>query len=167
MNDSFAEDGIVYILTNAAMPGMVKVGFTKQSLANRIAELSSSTAVPTPFAIAAYFKSAAPQEHERKSHDALKACRVRGREFFRCSVLDAVRAVEGAVGHPPEFSTIARDTSPRRLRCTQCDSVTWLRPAMDTEQWICGYCRHSQPLGQHEPPPLGDLGLSKVRTRHS
>lgn len=39
---------IVYILTNEAMPGLVKVGRT-EDLSTRIASLNSSTGVPLPF----------------------------------------------------------------------------------------------------------------------
>ncbi|MBS0606514.1 MAG: GIY-YIG nuclease family protein [Verrucomicrobia bacterium] len=40
---------IVYILTNACMPGLVKIGVTATSIDQRIKELSNSTAVPLPF----------------------------------------------------------------------------------------------------------------------
>ncbi len=40
---------IIYILTNEAMPGYVKIGKTTTSLEQRIKELSSSTSIPLPF----------------------------------------------------------------------------------------------------------------------
>ena len=40
---------IIYILTNEAMPGYVKIGKTTTSLEQRIAELSRSTSIPLPF----------------------------------------------------------------------------------------------------------------------
>ena len=40
--------GFVYVLTNTSMPGIVKIGLTK-NIKNRITNLSSRTAVPTPF----------------------------------------------------------------------------------------------------------------------
>jgi len=42
-------NGIIYVLTNDAMPGYVKVGKTSSSLEQRIAELSRSTSIPLPF----------------------------------------------------------------------------------------------------------------------
>ena len=39
----------VYILTNEAMPGLVKIGFTEGSVENRISNLSSATGVPLPY----------------------------------------------------------------------------------------------------------------------
>ena len=41
---------IIYVLTNEAIPGMVKIGCTHgESVEDRIAQLSASTAVPLPF----------------------------------------------------------------------------------------------------------------------
>lgn len=39
----------VYVLTNEAMPGIVKIGLTDGSVETRIAGLSSTTAIPLPF----------------------------------------------------------------------------------------------------------------------
>lgn len=39
---------IVYVLSNEAMPGYVKVGRTTTSLEQRVRELSRSTSVPLP-----------------------------------------------------------------------------------------------------------------------
>uniref|UniRef100_UPI0040486447 GIY-YIG nuclease family protein n=1 Tax=Cyanobium sp. TaxID=2164130 RepID=UPI0040486447 len=41
-------DGIVYVLTNPAMPGMVKIGKTSRAMDARLNELYS-TGVPLPF----------------------------------------------------------------------------------------------------------------------
>lgn len=40
---------IVYVLTNEAMPGLVKIGLTTDSVESRITQLSASTGVPLPF----------------------------------------------------------------------------------------------------------------------
>lgn len=40
---------IIYILTNEAMPGYVKIGKTTTGLEQRVNELSRSTSVPLPF----------------------------------------------------------------------------------------------------------------------
>lgn len=40
---------IIYVLTNEAMPGIVKIGMTTDDVSVRIAALSSATGVPLPF----------------------------------------------------------------------------------------------------------------------
>jgi T5orf172 domain len=74
---------IVYILTNQAMPGMVKIGFTKDELAWRIKGLYN-TSVPLPFELfyACEVKDCA--QVEALLHDAFDDHRVsKSREFFR------------------------------------------------------------------------------------
>ena len=40
---------IIYVLTNEAMPGLVKIGMTEDSAEARIKDLSAPTGVPIPF----------------------------------------------------------------------------------------------------------------------
>ncbi len=42
---------VIYVLTNEAMPGLVKIGLTAESLESRLAQLSSATGVPLPFEV--------------------------------------------------------------------------------------------------------------------
>ena len=91
--------GWVYILTNPAMPGLVKIGLTTRNPSARSAELTAATGVPLPFVIAwsravsdcAYVESAV--------HRMLDDRRVSGkREFFRCNVATARQVIEAAAG---------------------------------------------------------------------
>ncbi|MEN9595630.1 MAG: hypothetical protein RL236_64, partial [Pseudomonadota bacterium] len=43
--------GYIYVLANSAMPDLVKVGKTTRTPAERAAELSKVTGVPTPFIV--------------------------------------------------------------------------------------------------------------------
>jgi len=84
--------GYVYVLSNPAMPGLVKIGCTDRSPQDRVSELSASTGVPTPFVleVAAYFLD--HSEVERELHTALAEHRVRGgRESFSLSIESARR----------------------------------------------------------------------------
>jgi hypothetical protein len=77
--------GIVYILTNAAMPGLVKIGITESNVEDRIKGLDN-TSVPVPFECfyAAQVTDAA--KIERAIHEAFGDHRLRkNREFFRIS----------------------------------------------------------------------------------
>ena len=79
-NDS---KGIVYVLTNPAMPGLVKIGMTKQKeVTDRLNQLFT-TGVPAPFhcSFAGYVDDA--RKVERAFHEAFKPNRYTPkREFF-------------------------------------------------------------------------------------
>jgi hypothetical protein len=86
---------IIYILTNEAMPGYVKIGRTSTSLEQRIRELSASTSVPLPFTCfyACTVKDAIFVEHQL--HDAFDNIRVNPkREFFQISPERVVSALK-------------------------------------------------------------------------
>ena len=40
---------VVYILTNEAMPGLIKIGYTDNTIEKRMKELSRHSGVPLPF----------------------------------------------------------------------------------------------------------------------
>ena len=74
---------IIYVLTNEAMPGYVKIGKTTTSLEQRIRELSASTSVPMPFT--AYYACTVHDAGfvEHQLHDAFGDNRTNPRrEFF-------------------------------------------------------------------------------------
>jgi hypothetical protein len=81
--------GIVYILTNEAMPGLIKIGITGTALEQRMLQLDT-TSVPLPFEC--YYAATVDDEAkvEKAMHTAFGDHRVRSsREFF---ALDAFRA---------------------------------------------------------------------------
>jgi len=93
--------GYVYILSNPAMPGLLKIGHTTGRLATRVTQLSSSTGVPKPFAVEASFYAEHPKEEEARVHEALRHFRAPGREFFSLSTRDAIRCCEEVLGKKP------------------------------------------------------------------
>lgn len=95
--------GYVYVLSNEQMPGLVKVGFTTRDVAQRVAELSSGTGVPSPFVIEAVFATAEPEKHEREVHDRLGDNRLEGKEFFREDLRTALRLVADICGSEPKY----------------------------------------------------------------
>ena len=85
--------GHVYVLTNEAFPGLVKVGMTTRPVSQRVRELQS-TGVPYPFEVAHSVRVPDCAVAERIIHAKLKEHRVNdGREFFRLPVSDAIAAV--------------------------------------------------------------------------
>lgn len=80
----------VYILTNKAMPGLIKIGHTGGSANARAMSLSSTTGVPLPFDVAwtaEVVSSDAAYRLERAAHKTLFEFRINGaREFFELPV---------------------------------------------------------------------------------
>lgn len=73
----------VYVLTNPAMPGLVKLGQTQDSAKTRIAQLYT-TGLPFPFTLEFACRVENPAEVEQALHTAFAPQRVNPRrEFFR------------------------------------------------------------------------------------
>ena len=85
--------GRVYVLTNQAMPHLVKIGYTQGSVGKRAKELSS-TGVPTPFVVRYIRKTGNCRALEKHVHAYLNQYRVqKKKEFFNVSVKDAILAI--------------------------------------------------------------------------
>jgi hypothetical protein len=82
---------VVYVLTNPAMPGLVKIGYTAQENANaRIAQLYT-TGVPVPFSIEYACRVENAGEVEKALHTAFSPNRINPkREFFRIEPEQAI-----------------------------------------------------------------------------
>ena len=89
--------GIVYVLTNQAMPGIVKIGMTtRNNIDERMRELFS-TGVPVPFECA--FACTVPTSNcakiEKALHTAFAPNRVHAsREFFKITPTQAIAILE-------------------------------------------------------------------------
>ena len=85
---------IVYVLTNALMPGLVKIGWTNGNVEARLKELSAVPGVPLPFQchFAAEVDDAA--RTEKVLHELFSEYRVNPRrEFFRIDAEKVVLAI--------------------------------------------------------------------------
>jgi len=79
------------------MPGLIKIGHTKTSVEERLAQLNS-TSVPVPFNLSASFHVLNPSEIEKSIHKALQPYRYnKSREFFNISARDAISEVIGII----------------------------------------------------------------------
>ena len=102
--------GVVYVLSNPSMPGLVKIGHTTRDIESRVAELSSGTSVPERFRIEATFASPNPSGDEAKVHELLKAAkRSQGREFFELGVDRAIEIVRKVIGRDPCWPRLVPD----------------------------------------------------------
>lgn len=86
------EVGFVYVISNEAMPGMVKFGVTQTSPAQRAKELVS-TGVPAQFDVDYFCVVYNPYDLETTVHNALGEHRARG-EWFAISPLEAIAAIQ-------------------------------------------------------------------------
>ena len=87
------KSGYVYILTNDAMPGQLKIGMTTREPDQRARELSRSSGVALSFVVA--FAEAVPDAEaaEKLIHKRLDKFRTnRRREFFELPLKDARKA---------------------------------------------------------------------------
>ena len=106
-----ASVGYIYCLSNPAMPGLVKIGYTNRSTARRVSELSygtdgsSATGVPLPFEIVKDWRVPAEKsfEIEQAIHRRLHEHRIeahgkrQAKEFFRLTTFEAREKIEAAL----------------------------------------------------------------------
>jgi len=86
--------GRVYVLSNKAMPGLLKIGYTMNTVEGRVKELSIATGVPTEFVIEYQMECRDPVGVEARSHSVLEAKRYnKSREFFAISLEEAVQVI--------------------------------------------------------------------------
>lgn len=102
--------GFIYVLANASMPDVYKVGMTTRSPNARAFEVSNATGVPTPFDVVYYAEVAEPMMQEKRVHKLLADYRVNnGREFFKAHLWTIIQAIQAPDTHftsdePPIYS---------------------------------------------------------------
>jgi T5orf172 domain len=85
---------IVYVLTNEAMPGLIKIGRTNGDLATRVKTLYQNPGVPLPFEVFYACEVADATFVEKQLHDAFGDHRIsQRREFFRLAPERATAAL--------------------------------------------------------------------------
>ncbi len=87
--------GWVYVITNKAMPDLVKVGFSTKDPDLRAKELGS-TGTPHPYKVQYEVLVENPYLVEQKTHKVLRKNK-EGKEWFRCEVGDAITAIKTVV----------------------------------------------------------------------
>lgn len=76
--------GVVYAAINAAMPGLVKIGYTERNLPARMLQLSRATGVPSPFHCYCAARTKHAAKLEKALHEFFQEFRyTQNREFFR------------------------------------------------------------------------------------
>lgn len=89
--------GFVYVLSNPAMPGLVKVGWTGKLTESRAKKLQT-TGVPVAFNVEFRALTSKPEAVEAAAHEILANFRISsGREFFQVTATVATDAVRTAL----------------------------------------------------------------------
>ncbi len=88
--------GWVYVMSNKAMPGLVKVGYSMKDPEARADELQHTG---SPFRPEVEFEAMVeePRDVEQRAHRALQNC-LEAKEWFRCTPEQAVVALRTAMG---------------------------------------------------------------------
>jgi len=108
MNPLKNKRGYIYVASNKAMPGLVKIGMTTKKPRERLKELYT-TGVPVPFNLVFEQSVKDPRYAEKILHNKLASCRVtKKREFFE---LDAGSAVQIAGRTLANLKTVQRSRS--------------------------------------------------------
>lgn len=127
--------GIVYVLTNPAMPGLIKIGHsTHLNVEKRAAELSANTGVPLPFEGDFSVPVEYPRQREADIHTRLAQYRVSpDREFFRIEYLNALHVVADVL-----WTTYHRAADPKD-------------PRLDLLQFMRCYLAHMRQMHDKHP----------------
>jgi len=85
----------VYVLTNATIPGLIKIGYTKNLPEKRVKQINASTGVAEDFEVAWAFACYNGIELEQEVHKYCEAFRHNNkREFFKMTVDEAKAVIE-------------------------------------------------------------------------
>lgn len=87
-------DQWVYIMSNPSVPGLLKIGYTKNEPEYRAKQLSSSTGVALPYKVEWAFQCFNGEALEHEVHHELESYRVnQHREFFDIPLNEAKEAI--------------------------------------------------------------------------
>lgn len=86
--------GWVYVISNPAMPGIIKVGYSTKDPAMRAQELNH-TGSPHPYSVQYETLVWEPYSLEQRVHKVLYS-KLEGKEWFRCTVHEAIAAIQSS-----------------------------------------------------------------------
>lgn len=98
--------GYIYVLTNPAMPGLVKIGRSIHGGVKRAAQLDC-TSVPLPFEVAFEILVDDVEQAEKLAHESLAKYRINpSREFFNVSEDLAIEQITALFVHSLGYSLV-------------------------------------------------------------
>ena len=93
------ETGFVYVLSTREQPHLLKIGYTRRPIADRVAEINRATGVAVPFGVRKLWIVKNPRAVEATVHALLGPYRLRDdREFFLMEFREARTIIDRCVG---------------------------------------------------------------------
>ena len=129
--------GIIYILSNPRMPGLLKIGCTTRPVEERLSELNRSTSAPAPFVPEAFFYSEHPYEDEKAIHSRLVRARLTDREFFEIGLEEALSVCELVCKRCSDKGPVGQPTL-----CTRCGGSLHVSYTLSgcRKEVVCTHC---------------------------
>jgi len=115
--------GWVYVITNKAMPNLIKVGYSLKDPNLRANDLDN-TGSPHPYVVQYEALVYEPLEIEQRVHTTLSDFK-EGKEWFNCSLGEAVTAIRKVIGNSAILETIREEIEEQK---TQTDKAVNLEP---------------------------------------
>jgi hypothetical protein len=153
---------IVYVLSNSAMPGLIKIGRTTQEDAKVRIDQLYSTGVPVPFTLEYACKVPNSEEVESALHFAFPPSRINPkREFFRMEADQAIAILKLLHKEDATAELAHQPTTVDATSIAAADELTKRRPHLDFQQM-------GIPIGETLQSTHGDtvvtvLGPRKVK----
>jgi hypothetical protein len=133
--------GWVYVLSNRAMPGLLKIGYSTKDPVLRVQELDG-TGLPYPFEVEYDVLVISPKNIEQLVHLELADMR-EAKEFFRLSVSQAVDAISRVL-ESLEQDAIAEKWTNKELDdkkiAVEENFPSQGRPIVGMMKYTCRYC---------------------------
>lgn len=142
--------GWIYIISNEAMPGIVKIGYSTKDPKLRAEELNH-TGSPHPYIVEYEILIEEPFQMEQKVHKILSSKRER-KEWFRCSVEDAIMTIrtvaKSSIIYENILTTLRYKSgttdlhTPDYYKCSNCGTINTVAMHIGkTQQVHCASCK--------------------------
>ncbi|MGA5039271.1 GIY-YIG nuclease family protein [Streptomyces capoamus] len=128
--------GVIYILANSLIPGVLKIGRTNRESTERAREISRATGVPTEYEVIYDQIVSDASAAEKELHSLLRIYRVNSqREFFRIPTREAIRHVQDICARYP-VNEVVEAVEIDALPAMETRMRRWLRRDLVTMKFV-------------------------------
>lgn len=125
--------GWVYVISNAAMPGILKIGFSLKDPMLRAQELAN-TGSPHPYEVEYEVLIENPREVEQLAHKLLQK-KLEGKKWFRCSLEEAIHSIKSVAKSP-----VILETKNNKNKTKSPPNTTSRHMSSGTYSGNCSFC---------------------------